>query len=163
MTNYIEDAMTRIVEMQKEVFTDDIGEVCDAVPYWPYEQESFPYWTNRLAAMTPDYTEFAEDIQTNPETILMRLVVDHVTAGYKGDKPKKAHEYYVPIIDYFSQHSGLNTDSGTYTTCADYLDPTTQAFITTHTGLVVFSNSGILTMQLGIEFTLRCPFMRSVY
>jgi hypothetical protein len=163
MTNYIEDAMARIVEMQQEVFTADIGEACDAVPYWPYEQESFPYWTNRLAAMTPDYIEFAEDIQTNPETILMRLVVDHVTAGYKGDKPKKAHEYYVPIIDYFSQHSGLNTDSGTYTTCADYLDPTTQAFITTHTGLVVFSNSGILTMQLGIEFTLRVPFMRSIY
>jgi hypothetical protein len=163
MTNYVEDALARIVEMQKEVFSADIGETCDAVPYWPYQQETFPYWSNRLAAMTPEYTKYAEDIQDNPETILMRLVVDHVTARYAGQVPKKAHEYYVPIMDYFAQHSGLQTDSGTYQTCADYLDPDTGAYIATHTGVVVFQNSGILDNQLGIEFTLRIPFMRSVY
>lgn len=161
--NYIEEALNRIVEMQIEVFADTIGEACDAVPYWPYEQNGFPYWTNRLAAMTTEFTKYAEDIQDNPETILMRLVVDHITAGYEGDVPQKVHEYYVPIVDYFAQHSGLTTDSGTYPTCMDGLDPDTQAFIATHTGLVVFQNSGIISNQLGMEFTLRVPIMRSVY
>jgi len=163
MSNYIEEALERIVEMQKEVFADTIGVECDAVPYWPYQQNSFPYWTNRLAAMTPEYIKFSEDIQSNPETILMRLVVDHITARYEGDVPKLVHTWYVPIVDYFAQHSGLNTDSGTYQTCQDLLDPDTQAYIATHTGVVVFQNSGIIDNQLGIEFTLRCPFMRNIF
>lgn len=164
--NYITDALDRVVAMQKEAMESVTGGQFDSVPYWPYFQNDFPYMTNRHGPMTVDYTKYAPDIEDNPEQILMRLVVHHIDAGYQGEIPAKALDYYSAIRDYFRSHSDLQTDGSTYgqfTDIPDYLDPDTGAYIVSHTGLVVFTNSGLLTPQLGYEFALSIPFMQSVY
>lgn len=161
--SYLDNALDRVVAMQKEAMSTLTTGAFDSVPYWPYQQEAFPYMTNRHGGMSPDYTKYAPDIESEPEVILMRLVVAHITAGYKGEKPALALDYYIAIRDYFRTHSNLATDGGVYTAPPDYLDPETGAFISSHTGLVVFSNSGLLTPQLGYEFTLQIPYIQSVY
>lgn len=164
--SYLDDALDRIVAMQKEAMASITGGKFDAVPYWPYFQNDFPYMTNRHGAMTVDYTKYAPDIEDNPETIAMRLVVAHITSGYKGEKPALALDYYIAIRNYFRTHSDLVTDGtiyGDYTSYPDYLDPDTGAYIVSHTGLVVFANSGLPDMQLGYEFALSIPYMQSVY
>lgn len=164
--SYLDDALDRVVAMQKEAMAVITGGKFDSVPYWPYFQNDFPYMTNRHGAMSPDYIKYAPDIEDNPETIAMRLVVAHITEGYEGEAPANAIDYYIAIRDYFRTHSALITDGttyGDYTTEPDYLDPDTGAYISNHTGLVIFSNSGLLTPQLGYEFALSIPFMQSVY
>lgn len=164
--SYLDDALDRVVAMQKEAMESITAGKFDAVPYWPYFQNDFPYMTNRHGAMSVDYTKYAPDIEDNPETIAMRLVVDHLNADYEGGVPARCLDYYIAIRDYFRSHSDLNTDGSTYgdyTSIPDYLDPDTGAYIVSHTGLVVFTNSGLLTPQLGYEFALAIPFMQSVY
>jgi hypothetical protein len=163
---YLDDALDRVVAMQKEAMSALTTGAFDSVPYWPYQQERFPYMTNRHGGMSPDYTKYAPDIESEPEIILMRLVVAHVTGGYKGEKPALALDYYIAIREYFRQHDTLTTDGttyGDYRAIPDYLDPETGAYISSHTGLVVFPNSGLLTPQLGYEFTLQIPYIQEVY
>jgi hypothetical protein len=163
MMTYLDDALDRVVAMQKEAMSALTTGAFDSVPYWPYQQESFPYMSNRHGGMSIDYTKYAPDVESDPEVILMRLVVAHVTGGYKGEKPALALDYYIAIREYFREHSNLTTDGGLYTSPPDYLDPETGAYISSHTGLVVFSNSGLLTPQLGYEFTLQIPYIQEVY
>lgn len=164
--SYLDDALDRVVAMQKEAMQTITSGKFDAVPYWPYFQNDFPYMTNRHGAMTVDYTKYAPDIEDNPETIAMRLVVAHLNEGYDGEAPARAIDYYIAIRDYFRTHSTLTTDGttyGDYTAEPNYLDPDTGAYISNHTGLVVFANAGLPQMQLGYEFSLAIPFMQSVY
>jgi hypothetical protein len=163
---YLDDALDRVVAMQKEAMSALTTGAFDSVPYWPYQQELLPYMTNRHGAMSVDYTKYAPDIESEPEIILMRLVVAHITAGYKGEKPALALDYYIAIREYFREHSNLTTDGvtyGDYRDIPDYLDPETGAYISGHTGLVVFLNSGGLVSQLGYEFTLQIPYIQEVY
>lgn len=166
MSDYIADAANRAVAISKEAFAA-AGVNFDAVPYWPYEQEAFPYLTVRHGAMTVNFTKYAEDIEENPEQLLLRLVIAHITEGYRGEIQASAYAWYGVMRDYWRERLPSLTTSGTaqgdYTSEPDYLDPDTGAFISAHTGLVVFTNSGLLTPQLGYEFTLNIPYMQSVY
>lgn len=161
--SYLDDALDRVVAMQKEAMSALTTGAFDSVPYWPYQQELCPYMTNRHGGMAPDYTKYAPDIETEPENILMRLVVAHVTEGYKGEKPALALDFYIAIREYFRAHPMLTTDAGAYTAEPNYLDPETGAYISGHTGLVVFTNSGFGNPQLAYEFTLQIPYIQSVY
>ena len=153
--------MARVAAMEIEALATVTSGAFDAVKYWPYQQEVTPYMTNRLGEMTPDYDAFTEDIEQYNHTILMRIVVDHVTAGYAGDKADLAYQYAQAIETYFRQHPQLTTDAGSYTTVPNYLQELTR--LISHTGLVVFDNGGIGALQLGIEFTLQIPFLRETY
>jgi hypothetical protein len=164
--SYLDDALDRVVAMQKEAMASITSGKFDAKPYWPWFQNDFPYMTNRHGAMTVDYTKYAPDIEDNPETIAMRLVVGHVEEGYKGEVNARAIDYYIALRDYFRTHSNLITDGttyGDYTSYPDYLDPDTGAYIVNHTGLVVFANTGLPSQQIGYELILAIPFMQSVY
>lgn len=155
MSSYLQDAMDRIVAMQKEAVT-----TADAVPYWPYEQASFPYFTNRLGTMTLNQ-DMSEDIDIYEHTVLMRYVVGHLTEGYRGDLQDSLYDDIASIETYFREHPHLTTNAGSYTTAPDYLFQVAR--ILSHTGVVAFAQGGVGQIQIGVEFTLSTPFLRLVY
>jgi hypothetical protein len=157
--NYIQDILARLVAMEKEALDTITSSAVDAVPFWPYEQESFPYFTNRFGAMTVNYDEYSEIIQEYGRTFLVQLVVDHWNAGFTGDKADLAVQYLVLTETYFRDHPRLITSAaGSYPNEPNYLFQEMQ--LIGDTGLVIFQNAGIQALQYGIEFTLSIPFMR---
>jgi hypothetical protein len=165
MSDYLADAAARTLAIAQEALHTVTGGKVDA-GYWPYQQDAFPYLTVRHAAMTVNPTKYAEDIESEPEQLLLRLVVGHFTEGYAGETQAKAFSYYSAIRDYFRARKTFTTAGttyGDYTDEPDYLEPDTEDWISAHTGLVIFSNSGVLTPQLAYEFTLNIPYLQSVY
>jgi hypothetical protein len=163
MPDLLQDALDRLVAMEKEALDTITGTAVDAVDYWPYEQDAFPYFTNRLGPMTLTDDEYGEDISLYTYNILIRLVTDHITAGYKGDKSDLTTQYIVIFETYLRTHPMLATDGsafGDYTAVPDFLFQ--EARLIAHTGLVVFQNTGTGTLQIGCEFTLEVAFLRSV-
>jgi hypothetical protein len=162
MPNYIQDIMARLVAMEKESLATvaaSNNQTPDAVAFWPYEQESFPYFTNRLGAMNNNQPGYATEIQDYQHTILIRLVVAHWESGFEGDKADIAYQYLVAFEDYFRKHPMLTTDpTGLYPDDPDYLFE--EMVLSGHTGLIVFQNTGINAFQYGIEFTLVLPYLR---
>jgi len=160
--NYVQDIMARLVAMEVESLTTVAatnGQTPEARAWWPYEQEAFPYFTNRLGAMTNAQPGYATDIQDYRHTVLIRVVVDHWNAGFEGDQADISYQYLVAFEDYFRNHPMLTTAStGLYPTEPDYL--LEDIILTGHTGLIIFQSAGINAMQYGIEFTLALPYLR---
>jgi len=155
MPSYLHDALDRIAAMQKEALNTITAGKVDAVPYWPYQQESFPYFTNRLGSVT--YEQVGQDLTQAPYVVLMRLVIAHLTEGYKGEPQDRVYDYIPEIETYFWRQHNLTTTGGSYTARPPYLSQ--AIFIASHTGLVVFQNAGTFANQVGVEFTLETPFI----
>lgn len=160
--NYVQDMMKRVAAMQIEAVAS--LKTVDAKGFWPYQQEELPYFTNRWGGLTNVDDVFGEDIDQEAHVILMRLVAAHLTEGYDSatinDASNIVIQYAVLVVEYFRNHPRLTTDSGAYTGEPDYL--LQDARLTNHTGVVIFSNSGIGQLQYGTEFTLEIPFLRLV-
>lgn len=158
-TTYINDILDRVVAMEKEALVTFKPGV-NAVPYWPYQQNEFPYWTNRPGPWSQDF-EHGSDIALDTYTILMRLVAAHVTEDYEGNPQSDLHQWIVAIINFFEDNELLTSTA--YSTALDFIYPDAAAEITSHTGVVIFRNAGVLAQQLGVEFTLEVPVLRQVY
>jgi hypothetical protein len=163
MPNYIQDIMARLVAMEKEALATVAAannQTPDAVAFWPYEQEAFPYFTNRLGPMSNQQPGYATEIQDYRHIVLIRLVVDHWNAGFEGDKADIAYQYLVAFEDYFRNHPMLTTDpTGDYPNDPDYLFE--EMILSDHTGLSIFQDAGITALQYGVEFTLQLPYLRN--
>lgn len=147
------DFMDRVVEMEKESVASIVSTEVDAVPYFPYEQEAFPYWTNRITGMTPSY--LAEDAVEFNFRIVGRIVLGHLTEGYKGEPIVKAQDYISAVLDYFKGRSGMK--SVAHPTSMQYL---AQYFlIVDMVGPNAFRNDGIGSTQVGIDFVFTLPIM----
>jgi hypothetical protein len=157
MSSYLSDAMDRIVAMQKEALNTLTGGKVDAVTYWPYQQNDYPYFINRLGALSLD-NEYGEDIDGYIHVVLMRLVVGHITEGYKGETPANMYDY-IPAVQAFFRNNPMLTSTAN-PTAPDYLFY--EARIISHTGFVVFSQGGIGQLQVGCEFTLQLPYLREI-
>jgi hypothetical protein len=160
--NLIQEAMNRLSAMVKEAVASEYTDV--DVRFWPYQQEGpFPYFTKRLGGMTRDPSERSEEIDLYTYTILLRMVVGHITEGYTGEIQDNTHVLIGLIEDYLRQHPMMSTDAGTFAEDGgpDYLQ--IQMILESHTGVVVFANSGIGAMEIGCEFTLRLPYLRGVF
>jgi hypothetical protein len=153
-TDFLNDLMDRIVALEKEAVTTS-----DAVPYWPYQQASFPYWTNRLGPYEQVFA-YGEDVPRDESSVLMRLVAAHVSEGYEGESQSNIHQWVVATLNKFEDNPYLV--STTYATEFDDIAPD-GAVIISHTGLVIFQNAGVLANQLGVEFTLSVPALRQAY
>lgn len=155
--SYLEETFLRIVAMQKECINTANGAPynADAVPYFFYWQEDFPYWANRLQPGTPD-EYYTEDYTRETYTIIMRYVVGHLTQGQVGSVESLLW-VDIPIIQaYFRARIGLT--SATYTAFMDKLD----AQNTTFNGLVregVFHDAGIEPLQIACEFSITVPIV----
>jgi len=163
MANYMQEAFLRIDDMLVEAVASERDDI--DIAFWPYQQEGpFPYVTKRWGPSADDLKTFDEFIEVSVETVLLRLVMAHIDAGQTDGIQDESHIYMVLIKDYFRKHPMLTTDAGTYADQGpDYLlfgSDVFQAPMLSHTGVVVFINSGIGAQQLGCEFTLRLPYLR---
>lgn len=154
----ISDVLDRVVAMQKEALPGS-----DSKPFWPYQQETFPYWTNRLGSTAIGDRQAgnsgAEDIEQRSYTVLMRLVVGHITSGYEGERQDELYEWIVDIEDFFMENPMLT--SALFPTEPDFL--AYESELTSHTGLVIFANAGVFAQQLGVEFSLTVPYVAKAY
>lgn len=141
----VKDVIDRVVLLERQAATDSVN----AVPYVLYAQESFPYWTNSPVDLAPG--DGPKDARKFELDILMRLVIDHVTAGYEGERQYKAWENLGDIVLYFSQHPKLDLDGQAQ---LRYLDPI-GASIRPRRGLQVARINE--TQQLCLEFDLIVP------
>lgn len=154
------EAMNRLVAMEKEA----LGVTADAVTYWPHQQESFPYWWNRLTNMQVDTTisaEFDFDIWT----VQAGLVIGHVMSGYKGERAQDAYGYIPKILSYFDQHPDM-TDTTTYLTPFRYLwlDAGYGLALTgIPGGFAATDNSGSGATQHVLLFEFTMPLMRQKF
>lgn len=166
MASILSQALSRIADMQVSALAGMTPSVkADAVPYYPYEQEAYPYFTNRLLgyrAVTSDDEEgmVAEDVAYDEYIIAMRLVMGHLKEGYEGDLPENLYEYVPVLIDYFDDHQLLT--STTYLTELNFVEPR-GVLITGASPYGAFQNAGTINTQLGIEFSLRLPLLRDVF
>jgi hypothetical protein len=156
---YISDILNRLAEMEKEaLFTATNGRV-DAVPYFPYQQTGFPYFYNRLASASYAQAQTGMDILSQVRQFNVRLVVAHLTEGYKGEAQAYVDEYLPMVIEHFCDPRYSMLQSTRYPTEMMYLRD--ELRIVSDTGLLVFSNSGVEnTLQLGVEIVVELTLIR---
>jgi|AACY02.2.fsa_nt_gi hypothetical protein len=152
--SYYEDIMKRIAAMQKQALSALTSDAVDAVHYWPHQQESFPYFVNRLGG--GDFDRTSTGMAQIQRDVLMRMVVGHMTEGIGGAIAETVYAYMEAVEDFFHQQPRLT--SAAYPTSADYVID--QPKITGDTGLVAFQNAGIETIQVGVEYTLELLLVR---
>lgn len=164
----LDEALLRLVEMQQEaMFLVTPSVVLDSVPYWPYQQEVAPYWWNRINSL--EVEDIADDIMVDRWEIEMGLVVDHITAGYRGENTARVANWITAILAYFDDHRELTTSAtwtGTqYLTGLNNLfEDEGGAFVAgIPQGLRSITNAGQGATQLYVGFILHVPLLRQVY
>lgn len=158
MPTYETELLNRLVALEKEAMTS-IGVSADAKPYALHVQESFPYFTNRIAANTVT-DDGSEDTDLNNPLVIIRLVIGHATEGYKGQPEGKLYEWGPVVKTYLQQRANwLQTAAGPYATRMDNLQ---SARVTDNGGFRIFDNSGLGVNQVGRELQVQCIFTASI-
>lgn len=159
MATYETELLARVVALELEAMASIGVTKCDAVPYFFHTQEGFPYFTNRISA-NPIGDDGSEDLDLNRPLVIMRLIVGHVTEGYRGQPEGKLYEWGPVIKTYIQSRSNwLKTATTPYTTRMDGLQ---SARVIDSGGLRIFDNSGLGVNQVGREFQLQCVFDESI-
>lgn len=154
MPTYETELLNRLATLEKEAMAT-LGVKADAKPYFFHTQEDFPYFTHRLASSLIG-SDGSEDLDLNQPVVIIRLVVAHVTEGYRGQPEGKLYEWGPVIKTYIQQRTNwLQAATGPYATKMDGLQ---SARIIDSGGLRVFDNSGIGVNQVGREFQVQCVF-----
>jgi hypothetical protein len=128
----------------------------DAVPYFYHVQESFPYFTNRIAdnRITDDGSE---DVDLDNPLVIMRFVVAHLTEGYRGEPEGKLYTWLPTIKTYFNEHMWLQ--SAAY---PDRMDNLQSARIVNGGSVRPMQNDGVGAIQIAAEIQLQCIFYESL-
>ena len=132
----------------------------DAFPRWYAFSEQFPYWTNALAAVTPDYSDngYGEEAQLYVATVWARLVFAHVTAGQIGEVDDSLMTAVPTIIQYIDER--LQLQSAAYPAAMAWLaSPGIELIQARFVPQMTPSVSG--GIPTGFEFQWRCPFLVS--
>lgn len=156
MTIDMQELMDRVAALETEALAAlSPSVVANAVDRFFHVQPTYPYFVNRLGAMTID--DDSEDLDVYAVIVKMRLIIGHVTEGYEGEVENRLQLYIPQVITYFNERELLQ--SGTYTAA---LDDLTRARIVACTGFAVFQQSGIGSQLVGAEFDLRCELEESI-
>lgn len=146
----------RCCEVIEEAMTTELPNIpAAAIPYFIYQQSTYPYFTIRIAGDDIGYTgnEIDEDIYT----FIIRCVIGHVTSGYEGQNDEILDDIIPVIKTAFNQNEGLI--SAAYPTAALWLEEGGENRMQSHSGFRVFNDSGLIgTTQVGTEFVLTCKF-----
>lgn len=144
----------RMAAIELEALTTG-GLTGDAVGYFTYWQEGFPYFTHRTGPAV--YAWDSEDIQVVRQTFIIRAVCAHWNEGYQGTPDELVDTIIGLIRQKFRDVEDL--------TSAAYPTPPTYQYsevpeLVDDTGYRVFQDlvSGG-TYQAGVEFTYRVPMM----
>lgn len=152
----LDSAIDRIVENEIAALAALSTPVnADAKPYFYHWQESFPYWTNRVGPM--QMGDLGEEFDNPTYSVIMRLVIDHMTADYAGNNEDKLKLWMPQVVTYFHAHPRLQTDSDKIG-----LNSIEEARIGNATGFRIFQNAGIPVLQIGCEFTLNISFYEQI-
>lgn len=156
------DVMARLPLMQIAALAamdDAVG--ADAVSYWPYQQEAFPYFWNRIEGMV--VSELSGDIEVHTYSVSMALVIAHLTQGYEGQTSQNAYGYITAVMDYFRAHKTLVV--GEYTSMPDFLwiERGGAMIVGIPNGTRTLANSGIGVSQVAVVFELNVPLLWRVY
>lgn len=131
-----------------------------AMPYFMSHGATFPYWTNRLGPASTDWD--SDQMNNETRTVLMRLVIGHVTSGYDGQNEDLLGDYIDAVYDAFADINALRLiDGTTYTTEPTYLHPL-GVEIESDTGLDLFPAPWAGYYEVGVEFTLTVNVYRTV-
>lgn len=152
MAIILQEALERLAAIEVEALADLTPAVsADAVPYMIHSQEAFPYFTNRVGAMTiePD----SHDIDTYDVDLIARLVVGHLTDGYHGQPESQLYTYLPALIEAINARELLQSDA--YPVALLGL---VGARVTDSSGLRIFETAGLQTRQVGTEITVVCTF-----
>ena len=150
--NYLETAMDRIVLMQKAAITRADGTAPDAFPHPFVKSDAFPYWLNIVGAMQSDLQSV--ESERRDHTIVMRLMLGHITQDYTGAIPDRLNGYIVDVLNYFNARPTLRRDSSD--SQIKWLAPAPMgAFIDRMTGIKVEEGGS----RVWCDFTLVVPFV----
>ncbi len=156
MTTYLEDAMTRLVDMEQECIANST-----AVKFPLYTQADVPYWTNNIIDFTPGRgdDEFEYDYERCIYTAEIRYIIGHITDGYQGQPQEQFWADWKTIQDFFAARPGLISTN--YPTPLQYLDPQ-ETILLPSPGLARFQNSGIGADQVGGVIRLQLVFDKAI-
>lgn len=153
--NYVE-LLARVAALEIEALAAlSPTVVADAKPYFLHTQEAFPYFTNRMGG--DSVGSDSHDFDRDEITVIMRLVIGHVTEGYQGEPETNLYTWMPQVKEYINERELLQ--SNTYPTAMISL---LDARVTGHNGFRVFQNTGLSATQVGTEFTLLCNFDESI-
>lgn len=145
--------MKRLLAMEKQALTDQNITGVGGAYYFPYQQETFPYFVNRLVDVRNAYTQktIAEDENLYELEVQSTLVIAHLTSGYKFENADNIYDYIVYIMNYFTLNEGMTSDE--YTSPPQYLSPL-ETQLDFADGVGVFTNAGINAQQVGTRFSI---------
>src|SRR5690348_17165658 len=105
ITNYLTEALDRLVAMEEEALTD-AGFKTDAKPYFFHTQAVFPYFTNRLYEdqTTGDAEGETQQWEVNVYNVRVRLIIAHITEGTPGTPEGKLYVYMPLVTNFFLNH-----------------------------------------------------------
>jgi hypothetical protein len=134
----------------------------DAYSYGLYQQNTFPYITNRIGPGILGGSE--TDLQRGEGqalrtfTVIIRVIIGHFSSGYVGEKEELLNEMMPVLRIYLEKRLMLTTDAGTYTDWPEWID-SEGVIVDDTSGIEIFSDGGIGTMQVGEEITLLVPVL----
>jgi len=94
--NHIDEMLTYITAMQRDCVAGS-----DAYPGFYHWQESGMYWTNLVSDANIQLDE-NEDMDIRIYTVLMRLFIDKLTAGFRGEKEAEMYTTISRVEGYFN-------------------------------------------------------------
>jgi len=156
MSVLLTDAKTRLVDIAVECMAALATPVtAGGAPRFFYTEERFPYFTCRTG---PDEVAFdSEDYDRDTYTLILRLVVGHVSSGYKGERETELDTWIPALKTYINNRELLQ--SVAYPTALSGL---IRARVTFITGYSVFPNSGLAVVQVGTDFSVSALFDESL-
>lgn len=159
-TDYLSNALARIVEMEKRAVSDTKA----AAPYPFFEYPNFPYWLNYPGTITPDIP--GTDLYEETYLIKMRLVIGHNTEGYEGSLAARLWGWMPQTLVYFRERPFLQYEDDENAAASRKLDPVKPpgCRIRVSRGFAVFLDHP--KQHVGTEFDLIVPFnlnLRPVY
>lgn len=167
MANYdLQDVMKRLPVLQKAAL-GEIAQKCDAVAYWPYQQEFFPYFWNRIEGMTVE-EDVSGDLNIHRYQVSMALVIGHlVEAKYVGLISELAYPWIGQVLNYFRQYNPSHLmDGSEYTSAPDWLwtEEGGARIVGIPNGTRTLANSGVgNALQIAVVFTLEVPLLFELY
>jgi hypothetical protein len=166
----------RIAAVACEAIINGVTDVseCDGWPYaFHWQENAFPYVTVRTARQTYSFGRGTEWTYWTSATFIIRVVVAHVTQGYRGEWEALVDAVIRPVIrGFMCDPDGKYLQSEKFPGEAIYTDPETGetfAYIREQgvelqscTGATPLQNLGTPGDPAGCEFTLDVPLEEDI-
>lgn len=123
--------------------------------FWVQDVNRFPYFTVRTGTDNVEWD--SEDFDRDTYTLVLRLVVGHLTSGYKGEREEELDTWIPALKTYINERELLQSDN--YPVALNGL---IRARVTSISGYSAFPNSGLAVQQVGTDFNVSCEFDETI-